>query len=179
MASSRSYRNDTNTDSEITKPLSLVQQRARQFEALASIQVKSKECNWWLSDFKNVKDNSCECDPCENSKVIDEGDIDSEKFVDVHVDDVQENVDDVQVGEEEAEDEHNEFSEEYIPVDAKEISEDENISTKDNEFMLVDSHVEGTVIEAMNKNVNFEGPSNTHSIKLKHSNDEETHATDE
>lgn len=182
MASSRSYRKTITTDNETTKPLSLVQQRARQFEALATLQVKPKECNWWLSDFKNLKDITCECEPCENVKSIDESDVDSQRFVNVeeHVDDVL-----VDIVAEALDDEHNDelLSGEDISVGAKEsMSEDEKISTNDNddEIMLAESSMKGTVVEAMNNNVKFKIPSITHhGIKLTHTNDEETHATDE
>lgn len=177
MASSRSYRKAVNTDNEITKPLSLVQQRARQFEALATLQEKPKECNWWLSEFKSLKDISCECEPCESFNSIDQGAIDSQQFIDVekkHVEDIA--VD--HIVEDAQDDEHDDelLSGEEISVDAKEsISEDEKLSNNDNddEFVLADSCAQGEVIEAVNDNVNFKGTSITHPV------DDEIHATDE
>lgn len=185
MASSRSYRRAINTDNETTKPLSLVQQRARQFEALATstLQVKPKECNWWLSDFKNENDIPCECEPCENVKSIDEGDIDSQKFDNVE-EHVEENIANVPVDivEEAQDDELNDefLSGEDISVGAKEsVSDDEKISTNDNEDDIIVADA-GTVIEATNNNVNFKFHSiKHHGIKLTHPNDEETHVTDE
>lgn len=162
-----------NSDSEITKPLSLVQQRARQFEALASLQeVKSKECNWWLSDFKIVKDNPCECEPCENLKSIDEGDVDFQKMV---IDD--ELVDDVEIAEEA------QNYEQFLPIVAGQVplSKDEEMFVEDeDDDLLVTLPVKDSVVEAMNENVNFKGTSSTHhGIKLLHSNDGETQVTDE
>lgn len=171
-----SYRKDT-------KQLSLVQQRARQFEALATTsQVNAKECNWWLADFKNLKDNPCECEPCENLNTIDEGDLDAQKSVndEEHFD--EENIDDVQV--DDNVDQQDQYDE---PVyDAKEsTSDDEKISTndkddKDDDLKFSDLPTNVTIVEAVNANVNFEDTfSSQHSTKSDHLIDEETHFTDE
>lgn len=184
MASSQSSRIAINNDNENTKPLSLVQQRARQFEALATLQVKSKECNWWLSDFKNVKKNSCECEPCEQLKLpIDEGDIDSQKYVDVneHIDDLEsENTIGIQSQDVANLGENEIFTGESDTASVL-TSEDEDITNNnDDDHNFVNSDGEKEVIEAMNDEIIFKHTLNLESeVTLTHSNDEATHATDE
>lgn len=177
MASSRLPRKLIINDNE-TKPLSMVQQRARQFEALATLQVKSKECNWWLSDFKNP----CECEPCENSKSTDDGVIDSQKNVVVR-----ENiyVPKINIVEESEVIEQNELiTDEDVSAGGRvSVSEDEKIATdneNDADFVLVNSPVSEQVVEAMNDNINFKVfPNIHHGVTLAHSNDTEVHMTDE
>lgn len=166
MASSRSYRNVVNTSNGTAKPLSLVQQRARQFEALAqSSEVKAKECNWWLSDFKNLADNSCECEPCENRKSLGDSDVISEKFVDK-----EEQVDDVQVEIVEEADQYEENDEES--VFAKEsASGDEKLFTNDDEIEDDVTPANHKVVEAMNSNV--------HGVKVLQTDVEDAPFTDE
>lgn len=175
MASSRLPRRVINTDSEITKPLSLVQQRARQFEALATLQVKSKECNWWLSDFKNLQENPCECEPCESSKSTDDGVIDSQKNVDVR-----ENVD---VQEENIFEECEDILQNDSLIDGNVKSEDDRIATgtdDDDDLVLANSPVNENFAEAMNDNVNFKPFTNIHHGETSaQSNDGEVNMTDE
>lgn len=172
MATSRSNRKLLNTtDIEASKPLSLVQQRARQFEALATLETKTKGCNWWLSDFQNLKDNSCECEPCESLISIEEGDPDSEKFV---IDEENNDVQDDCIEEHVLDDEPNDVAKEST-------KEDETMFTDDNDDDISADTQLGAIVEATNNNVNFIDTTSLkhHSINLVHSNNEETHATDE
>lgn len=180
MASSRS-RKAINTDNATTKPLSLVQQRARQFEALAISQVKSKECNWWLSDFKNVKEN-CECAPCESLKSNDEGDIDSQNNVEVL-----ENVVDSQA--ENIVEECQEIEESDILTGdgdimggaRNSISEDEIITNdNDDNFIVLNYPGDVKVVEAMNDSVHFKtAPNIHHGVTIIYPEDEEPQVSDE
>lgn len=171
-----------------TKPLSLVQQRARQFEALATTsQVKSKECNWWLADFQNSKDNPCECEPCENLNKIDEGDLDSQKSVndkenlDEEIVD-EENIHDVQL--DDNVDQQDQYDE-PVYVAKESTRNDEKPCTnekddKDDDYTLSDLPTNIKIIEAVNTYVHFHDTiSSNHSTQIVHLNDEETHVTDE
>lgn len=168
MASSR-YRTAINTDSGTTKPLSLVQQRAKQFEALANSEVKSNKCNWWLPDFRNSREDICECEPCEESRPND--DVSSDKSVN-HDD--ENPVDDVQEEEQVQDKSDDEGSyEELTPSKGNEDS-----FTQEEENTVDDLPISGTVVEAMN--IHFKSMPNTlRGIQLIHSDVEETQATDE
>lgn len=133
-----------------TKPLSLVQQRARQFEALASLDVKPKECNWWLSDFRNSTSDPCECEPCDNSSAVN---VDEAVVNSVEVINDEELVDDVLVVDHNDDDEEDVESNE--PVAEKSLTEiEQNITDEDDEEQ--DSPIMGKVIEAINDNVHFQ-----------------------
>lgn len=141
-----------------TKTLSLVQQRARQFEALATLESKPKECNWWLSDFR--KSDPCDCEPCENKKEIndnadDDVVIDSENVVsdEAHIDDTV--VDDVEDQDE------NDENDEILPEEESATEQNANEENDD----IDDLPVKGKVVQAINDNVYFQRVSIKHHQK--------------